>query len=235
MQLTHFPCLAPSLSSRPLAHSHNRSRLLTRPNRSPTHPCVANSWSLARLPGCSCFAHQYLLTRSCRTRSHLLIHSPACSLSSLRHRLLVLYSPILPRALLAHTPSGFTRPYSLVLYSPILAWALLAHTHWGFTRPYSLGLYSLDCLVDSLGLYSPDCFVDSLGLYSPDCHVDSLGLYSPDCLVDSLGLYSPDCLVDSLGLYSLILAHRLTRAFATDRTHSRTHCVVREFCRSPVQ
>ena len=210
MQLTHFPCLAPSLSPRPLAHSHTRSRLLTRPNRSPTHPCVAHSWSLARLPGCSCFAHPYLLTHSCRTRSYLLPHQ----LARCRPCFIV---------------------YALVLYSPILTWALLAHTHLGFTRPYSLGLYSPDCLVDSLGLYSPDCLVDSLGLYSPDCLVDSLGLYSPDCLVDSLGLYSPDCLVDSLGLYSLILAHRLTLAFATYRTHSRTHCVVREFSHSPVQ
>ena len=211
MQLTHFPCLAPSLSPRPLAHPHTRSRLLTRPNRSPTHPRVAHSWSLARLPGCSCFAHPYLLTHSCRTRSYLLSHQLARCRPCFIVYSVVLYSLILPRALLAHTPSGFTRPYSLGLYSPILPRALLAHTHWGFTRPYSLGLYS------------------------PDCLVDSLGLYSPDCLVDSLGLYSPDSLVDSLGLYSLILAHRLTRAFATDRTHSRTHCVVREFIHSPVQ
>ena len=119
MQPTYFPCLAPTPSPRPLAHSHTRSRLLTRPNRSPTHPCVAHSCSLAPSPGCSCFAHPYLLTHSCRTRSYLLIHSPACLLLSLLHRLLT-------RALLAHTHSGFTRPYSFGLYSPVLTQALLA-------------------------------------------------------------------------------------------------------------
>ena len=142
MQLTHFPCLAPSLSPRPLAHPHTRSRLLTRPNRSPTHPCVAHSWSLARLPGCSCFAHPYLMTHSCRTRSYLLSHQLARCRPCFIVYSVVLYSLILPRALLAHTHLGFTRPYSLGLYSPILTWALFAHTPSGFTRPYSLGLYS---------------------------------------------------------------------------------------------